>query len=356
MSVVIDLYPTQEKQLQARSGTIGASILGIGFQTPLQVWHEIRGGMINARREEYVPERMFWGTRLQVAIAEGYRDRTGRKLVGHDLYQIVRNDRYPWLHASPDAFQLADDRRGVLEIKNSARTEDWEDGAPDKYQAQLQLQMIISELQWGTIAVLLNGCVLRHFDYELSTDFAWHVIEAMRTWWERHVVGGEAPAAQASDYAFLRSIFPREKPKVVVELPSSADELYDEWEAARAATRAAGEREEVIKAQVAALLQDAEYGLLPSGRAFQWRMEGTEKEIRWTKKPTRVMRPIKKLEIRGGDRVKQFGGAAGGKRQLQGAAEQLQVGDREGAAEGGVDGGASVADRVHAGDAQSPAA
>lgn len=147
-------------------GSEVAALFGAHAQlTHYELWHQ-KAGLLPAP-DLGGNDRVFWGTVLEPAIAQGVASKTGwnvRKVrsyfscrpelrLGCSLdYEIVAHDRGP----------------GVLEIKTAdwLVAKEWGGEPPLSYELQLQSYFRGTGRGWGAMAVLVGGNDLRIFDYE----------------------------------------------------------------------------------------------------------------------------------------------------------------------------------------------
>ena len=157
-----------------RKTKVGSSdictIVGLNpFKSVLELWAEKTG------KTDPQPESpaMRYGRAVESAIADLFADE-------HIDYKIRRNDTtyehpdYSWAIATPDYFFQPPERAssGVLEIKHSSITSDWDEGAPNYAHTQLQWQMGVLGVDYGRIAAVVgsraNDLKTPSFDFESS--------------------------------------------------------------------------------------------------------------------------------------------------------------------------------------------
>lgn len=225
-----------------------ASALGLNpWKTPLQLYAE-KLGLTGV--EETEPMR--WGRRIERVIADGYSEDTGRTILLHPEYELVRHPDIPWLASTPDSytrgsekFPAPKDGVGVLEIKNS--TLDWKEEPPLQYQVQCHIQMSCVGANWGSLAALIRGSMLKFVDYVRSDDFLNVAMPRLEEFWMR-VQRHEPPEVTShEDVGAVKALFPgadvpeveldEERSKVVevyltsMDIASKAQEMAGYWEA-----------------------------------------------------------------------------------------------------------------------------
>lgn len=209
------------KWLAARRSGLGASevaaVLGLSpWSTPYKVWAE---KVATVPPVEKSTEPIEWGHAAESMIARrvGVRHpELGRVepspgLLAHDEVPIVLAtlDRLLVPRRSPRGSAPT----APLEIKNIGLPmwrHAWVDGFPPVYYViQVQVQLAVTGLPYGYLAVLVGGQMMPE-PILIERDDA--VIAALLVyaaeWWERHVIGGERPALTLADRDILTSLYP----------------------------------------------------------------------------------------------------------------------------------------------------
>ncbi len=177
-----------------------------------------------------------------------------------------RSVDHPHMLATPDA--LIHDREkgwGVLEVKTTRMADAWKEGVPEYVNIQLQHYLAVTGLQWGAVAVLINGSEDGHVDVERDEQ----LIERIRTetadMWRR-IVENDPPEADdtASTGQTLRELYGTSSGEVV-ELPDDADALVDDFLEARAEAKEWTERKRKAETKLRALMGAAKEGHTPAG-------------------------------------------------------------------------------------------
>lgn len=279
-AAAIETFTTEAEWLAARRTGIGASeiaaVLGVSrFASPASVWAD-KCGLGEPLGEI---ERLRWGKRLQRPIADGFVAETGRELLDPGPYVLLRSTRYPWLVMSPDYFQRwgGPSKLGVLEIKNVGEysRRDWLDEPPVGYQLQVQAQLLVTGLGWGTLAALIGGAELVFADLVRHADAAEWILDAAAVFWtyvQRETPPPQLDGSEQTTRA-LKRLYPTADAGRVVPLPEAAadwDRTIIEGEAAIAEFE---ERVDAAKNQLRAAIADAEAGRLPDGRVWTNKLE-----------------------------------------------------------------------------------
>lgn len=168
-----------------------AAILGVGYQSPMDVYLDKMG-----LREVEPTERMRWGLKLQRAILEEYAERAGVPIAFMDPYELVIARSCPLLGASLDGVRTND---GIpVDAKNVGfRTKEWgESGSSDipfQYACQLHVQMIVTEAPEAHLAVLFGGNSFASFVLHRDPEIDARIIAAAEEFHARHIATGIPP-------------------------------------------------------------------------------------------------------------------------------------------------------------------
>lgn len=160
------------------------------------------------------------GHRWERRVLEDYAEASGVSLVDpvpRPGLAILQSDEHPWLRCSPDSFASHKDILGGAEAKTDSHTsrwtpeagmviERWEDGCeslvPPAYAVQVYLSLEISGFDWWDLCALVPASrwvevrwvrILR--DRSTQGD----LVEAVRKWREKHLIGGEPPEITGGD-------------------------------------------------------------------------------------------------------------------------------------------------------------
>lgn len=306
-----------ERRRAGIGGSDAAAILGLSsWKSPLALWAEKTGLVQEPNLEEQ--EWIEWGHILEEPIAAKYVKVTGRTLIDHGRYAIQQSADHPWMRCTIDREILPTDSperaaiartplirgsgdfplvsgSGDLSIKNAGayKARDWEEEPPLPYQVQLQHELVVTGMQWGSFAVLIGGNKFHWCDVPRNDRFISYLVEKEEEFWDR-VQRGDPPAADASDSTreVLLRLYPRDTGQSV-ELPEEMVHWADHLADARAAKKAAEANEQEAANYIKAAMKDATLGLLPGGRQLTFKHQHRDG---YTVAPTdfRVLREVKK--------------------------------------------------------------
>lgn len=244
---------------QYLTATDMAAVLGVHpYKTGLDVYADKTIGP-----EPVENDAVEIGTLLEDDVLELASRRLGATIIAND--DLVVCDLYPWLAATPDGY-LIDEATGqpcaVVEAKWSDSRSLWENGAPEHYRVQVQVQMMCAGLSRGYIAALVSG---RGFAlHEVLPDEGIrsaiiHEGQRMR----EAIAAGVPPEA---DYTHPRAIDAVRRvvghtPKLERTLDDRAAEAARRFLFAKRSEEAAAAERKAAQAEVEALMGDAGIGL-----------------------------------------------------------------------------------------------
>lgn len=271
----IEQYETRDAWLQARRTGIGgsdvAAVLGISpWSDPLEVYAKKVGLM----PEQETNEAMEWGLIHEPAIASEYARRSKRAIDAPTQYSLVRSETHPFLIASIDRFQIDAQRAkpGVLEIKTDGegRPSEWLSEPPLYYRCQLQHQLLVTRLEWGTLACLFRGNALRWLDDEPHDKLHAAMLTKLTAFWER-VEKQNPPEPTKLSADALRYLYPSQRPGETISLDGEACDILDDLHALDVLQDEYAAKAETLKNKLKAMLGDAEIGIAPDGRKVSWK-------------------------------------------------------------------------------------
>lgn len=275
------IYHTEAAWLEARRAGLGATdaaaAMGVSpWKSPFQLWSEKVGLVEDA--DLSANEAVAWGTRLQPIIGDAYHDATGRGVLHEPRFSIRRHSEIPWMTASLDAIQHDTPTRspGALEIKTTNAfpgAADWEDEPPLHYQIQLQHQLAVTGMEWGTLCVLIGGQKLRWFDQERNDRFIKTMIDAEAAFWET-VQAQKPPAVDGSESTaeVLKRLYPRDSGESVM-LPTDAARWDERLCDLKAQLKALEEEKRLLENQLKASIGDATSGILSDGTVYTHKLQ-----------------------------------------------------------------------------------
>lgn len=291
---------TREAWLAERRTLLTASdvpaALGLSpWKSPFELWAEKTGNI----DPEDIGDRdaVKWGLRLEKPVAEGYAEDSGRTVTMWEPYKLVRSSICDWLGATPDATQYdaKDPEEGALQIKTTSafKKADWAEEPPIYYQVQLQTELLVTGMPWGTLAALIGGQQLVWFDAEKNDRFLDAMLPKLEAFWELVKTGTPPPVDGSEATArILAKLYATDNGQEVF--------LHDP-ELVQAATDLAGAKEKIkelealetaAKNKLVAAIGEASFAVLADGRKFSHKQQ-TRKEYVCKASTFRVLRSVK---------------------------------------------------------------
>lgn len=288
-------FATEAEWLAARRNSIGgsdaATILEQNqFSSPLELYAE-KLGLVEPSE---VGQPARWGKRLEPAIAAGYTEETGRQLVDHG-YHLFKSADYPWAHATIDRQIILVDNKpgpGVYEAKLTGyyKKSEIEADIPIVYQIQVQHNIAVLGLEWGSVAILLNGRELLWADLERNDRFIEVLMDKEREFWDRvQTQQPPPPGPSKSARETLGKLYPQDTGATIV-LPLEAYEWDRRRTAAKEALKKAEAECDEAENMIKAALGDATVGVFPDGVGrFTWKSQ-TRKAYSVAETSMRILR------------------------------------------------------------------
>jgi len=202
-----------------------ASILGVGWRTPLQVWAE-KTGLIEPKDISNV-EAVQLGVELEDFIAHKFEKATGKKVRRLPDGFRYTHKKYPFMRCQID--RIIEGKDENLECKNVGeyRKDEWKnDEMPQEVICQVQWGLMITGREIGNASALIGGNKHR-FRSDIKADKELHSLMEDRAvdFWENYVLKGVAPVATSDDGETLLSLYPKEKSEEYLEDESDIDEV-----------------------------------------------------------------------------------------------------------------------------------
>ena len=194
--------------LQFRKNGFGASeiggVLGLSpYTSPLEIFYDKISDSIG---EKYENLAMFLGTETEAFIAKLHQYWDGDEesmITNYRNNNVVRKNRRvnayiqnpKWEHllVSLDRKITSYKKNGelfpeeVLEIKNMSGfvKNQWEYGIPPMYMAQLQQQLLVTNIQFGELALMIDGRNFEVHRFERNDEFCEHIINRSTDLWNK---------------------------------------------------------------------------------------------------------------------------------------------------------------------------
>src|SRR5690554_2417120 len=189
----VELMDDQQWRV-ARQNGIGssqsASILGYGYNTPLQEWERI---VSPETAPEMEGDHLVIGKLLERPIAQMYAEKTDRTL-WYNGNRIWRHKEYPFITCTPDFVDW--ENREVVETKNVGifAASEWQDEeVPLKFQIQTQHQLAITGMDRAVLVGLIGGNQIEYRVIERNERFIKGLLNKLCDFWAEHVLTRTPP-------------------------------------------------------------------------------------------------------------------------------------------------------------------
>ena len=257
-----------------RAKGIGASEAFRAINMDYGLWAEKTG--LAAPPDLSAVERVKWGNRLEKPILEAYEEESVREVVHNDTRDLLRHNEYLFMVATIDAMQQEPNRPvGLVEVKTTSQFNLglWEIEPPVRYQVQLQHQLAVTGMPWGTIVVLIGGQYMRWFDQERNEKFIAAMIAREIEFWDLvTAVVPPPPDGSVACTETLKRLYPDDSGEIVA-LPREAAEWDEDLEVIKADLHNQAAAQRLLENKIKAALGSATVGVLPNGDSYTWKKQ-----------------------------------------------------------------------------------
>ena len=272
----VSIIPASEEEwhkLRAQdvTSTESSALFGLSpYMTHFELWHRKKSGEVYTIKDN---ERMFWGRKLQDAIAEGIAEQQQWNCAPRPEYERLTDVR---MGSSFDykawRFEPQDDitvNPGMLEIKNVdflAFRDNWTIGengeieAPPHIEIQLQHQLHVSGYTWGAIGVLVGGnkphVLIREYDPAVGKG----IEQKIREFWYSIDAGKEPEPFYPDDAKFVQSLYGYAEPGKILDARDDDEiaTLCHDYAEASKREKLAKEDKDIAKAKLLEVIGNAE--------------------------------------------------------------------------------------------------
>lgn len=299
MKAICNSRTERDRWIAERMNGIGASevpaLIGLShWQTPLSLYAQKIGA---TPVEDEQPEYVEWGNRLEGVILEVYGERTGRKVKASGV--LYHHDEFPWARATFDAFTVRPPSQEPIPLNakttSAFRAEDWAEGVPPLYAAQLHWEMFVAQANASSSTCLIGGQRMVWDDVERDPVLINRLFKAAEEFW-RCVTTRTPPPADGTELSreALKILYPKDSGEVAL-LPATLIEAADALEITKVESKKVEEVRLLAENQIKAAMGNASRGVLPDGRQFSWT---TQQRKGYVVQPSesRVFRALKSKE------------------------------------------------------------
>jgi len=284
----------REKWLAARQEGVGASeaaaVLGISpWDSRLSLAARKAGAMEPIEDNEF----MAAGRRLEPFIAEWALEENEINRRGMPCGLMLRSIAMPWLFCTPD-WWVEEEYEGEkirvpLQVKNTMRASDWDDGVPDPIMIQCQTEQIVTGSPWSYAAALLTGNRLRWVRVDPNPDLHESIITNTKKFWDDLSAGKiiDPDASKASTDA-LRALYPQDNGETIA-LDGEYLEIALEMDGLKRERKEIDEIINLGENRIKAAMGDATFATFPDGSGYTNKTQ-TRKEYVVKETSFRVLR------------------------------------------------------------------
>lgn len=258
-----------------RRAGIGASEMAVvlgrsSFLSPFALYHAKLGGYEIPSNED-----MEIGLRSEPMIVDMFREAHPEFYVDMPSAGLFGHPIHDWAICTPDriAVDPSTSEFFPVELKTNETTAGWgrpgTDEIPYQYWVQVQMQMLILGCSRAYVARLGRKTKGRRFAVyivEYDDDACKSFVDAGYRWMNRLAARDEPEVDEhRTTLKALEQVYSQIKPDSIVVV---ADEVVEEWEAARQAATDAERAKKLADNRLRNILGDAQYGIRLDGTAF----------------------------------------------------------------------------------------
>lgn len=272
---------TREQWLAARAGKIGASeVASVMGLNPRYAANALYADMVQGKVAEEQSERSRFGQVVEAALLQDYGSRRKREVRHFD--EMIVSDEHPWLIATPDGWQVAEDGvESSVQLKTTKLVEEWEEQIPLHVQTQVQTEMLLLGTTSATVLLMKLGQYEDDFglvweDVRANPEFQALIVEETKQFLER-VEHRDPPPPDGSESSLgaLKRLYKAAGGSIVLD--ERALRVADLYEEAKAAERRAKAFVEATKQQLWHAMGEATEAVLPDGRV--WTLRPQSKQV-----------------------------------------------------------------------------
>jgi putative phage-type endonuclease len=303
---------------QDLTSTDVAALFGLSpYKTPFELWHEKKAAEVVRIADN---DRMWWGRRLESAVAQGIADKQGWAVRPFKEYMRIPEARlgasFDFRIIAPISHAPQSDGSGlgvydgdtsddaILEIKCVdflAFRDGWtiEDDfieAPPHIELQVQHQMLVSGLSRAYIGVLVGGNRIEVIERQADPQVHAGILAAARQFWADLAAGIAPPPVMPDDAGAVIAMNQYAAPGKLLDARSDPSVIaaVAEYAAASARAKEADEAKQVAKADLLLAIGDAEK-VLVDGYSVSAGLVGPAEIAAFTRKGFRNLRVTKKV-------------------------------------------------------------
>ena len=211
------------------TGTDIGAIMGYSkFASPMSIWCEKKG--IAKPQPQTNAQKM--GLLFERPILDLYQAETGKSLIYPEPYTLL-TAKDSIIAATLDAQHESDKCPVDAKSIHFLKLKEWEklgDGEiPKNYHLQLVAQMMVTNTDSASLAVLFGNQDFRIYTIERDYDLEQMVKTYAENWWEEHIINGIQPEIDGSDAStgYIKQKLERAQKGLVIETTAEISELCE---------------------------------------------------------------------------------------------------------------------------------
>jgi predicted phage-related endonuclease len=209
---------------------------------------------------------------LEPFVKAEFTKRTGIDIT--PVPYILQSEEYPFMFANLDGLcEHPDYGTCIFEAKTASayKAGEWEDGIPEEYLLQVQHYLAVTGCNGVYIAVLIGGNSFKWRFIERDNELIEMLIKLEADFWG-HVQSLTTPQLDGSDASakFIKGQFPDSIPSSKIELPASAADLIQQYDAACEQLEKASEQKQYAENLIKQMLGKNETGII-GNRIITWK-------------------------------------------------------------------------------------
>ncbi len=282
-----------ERRKQGIGASEIASVLGLSsWKSALELYAEKTGEL----EPDEPGENLELGLLLEPVIIQRYTQKTGRWAERDG--RLLRSEEHPWALCTLDARTRIGDEERPLEVKNWSifGAEEWADGPPEHYVAQVQQQLLVTGADVASVACLLGGQKFIWCDVPRDEVMIRKIIHHGSLFWERvqrrEPPDADGPGAQRA----LRKLFPLDDGQTI-ELPAELRDVVEELDEIKASQGALKDKREALEARIQQAMGAASRGILLGHSTVTWKAQKRASYVspETTTRVLRISRPKQRV-------------------------------------------------------------
>jgi putative phage-type endonuclease len=254
------------------TGTDAGTIAGVNkYQTPYHLYMEKKGLI----KREPANSAMIWGKRMEPVIRQAYAEETGYEV--KEIPYMLVSTKYPWMAGNLDgAVRLPSGEWAVLEIKNLGPHTGYTEYANGDSAGYASPSHVLQCYHYSTLvgcrkAVLcacISGQKLVHQIIEYDQETANALIALEQDFYYNKLKCSIPPPVTSAENDLLAQLYPKAEKKEI-QLPESAGQLIESYDAACRDLKEAEQRKAAAEASLKDLMREASVGIW-NDRIVKW--------------------------------------------------------------------------------------